>query len=172
MNYKDKYLKYKNKYLSLKQQIAGMEKSHSHLERFLSKDREMNNAYAEIERGCLKTSHWIWYVFPTPPYFRNGIEAGSPTNKEYALRSSVQVQDYINNEFLRNNYLSMLDLILHCFGQDKILRDIFSNDYIKVINSIKMFELESRNIDMELNEKCNMILTIINQETVDSIRYN
>ena len=42
-------------------------------------------ALAELEAGR-KTSHWSWYIFPTPPFVVNGRERGSGTNKHYALR--------------------------------------------------------------------------------------
>lgn len=42
-------------------------------------------ALNEIQSGKKKT-HWIWYMFPTPPYVVNGQEKGSATNQHYALR--------------------------------------------------------------------------------------
>ncbi len=54
--------------------------------RFVEEQRQVfAKALAEIKAGS-KDSHWMWYVFPTPPYVQDGVERGTRKNREYALR--------------------------------------------------------------------------------------
>ena len=54
--------------------------------RFIPKHKAMfASALSEIQDGSKRT-HWAWYIFPTAPYVKNGVEAGTDLNKEYALR--------------------------------------------------------------------------------------
>jgi uncharacterized protein (DUF1810 family) len=54
--------------------------------RFVEEQRKVfAKALAEINAGQ-KESCWMWFVIPTPPYARDGVELGSALNMQYALR--------------------------------------------------------------------------------------
>jgi len=54
--------------------------------RFLQEQKKVfPEALAQMHKGK-KSSHWVWYVIPTPPYVQDGVEQCTPKNMEYALR--------------------------------------------------------------------------------------
>lgn len=164
--YYNKYIIYKKKYLDLKKNIYGGMMGHlsTSISRFIdAQENEYEVAYKEIENDR-KKGHWIWYIFPTPPYYDEyGNEIGSNTNKQFAIRSIEELHNYINNTNLRNNYYNMLALVLEKLNNGIQFRNLFGRDHLKVKNSIKLFEYGSRGgIDNDLNTLCLEIMGILN----------
>eukprot|EP00439_Symbiodinium_sp_Y106_P082120 s8_g21.t1 len=80
------------------------------IRRFADQQRKHYATALQEVRDGQKRSHWMWYVFPTPPYVQNGAECGSPTNKFYAIRSDEEASAYLSFEedgiCLRKNYMA------------------------------------------------------------------
>jgi hypothetical protein len=58
-----------------------------HLRRFQAQHRSvLQRALTEIETHGRKSTHWMWYLCPTPPFVLGGKERGIKKNREYALR--------------------------------------------------------------------------------------
>eukprot|EP00808_Paulinella_micropora_P021479 g25924.t1 len=89
---------------------------HGLKDRFISKHKiYFSQALAEINAGR-KTSHWSWYIFPTPPFIVDGIEHGSSMNRYYALRTDQQIKAYlklpaVDGVNLRRNYIDIMTAV-------------------------------------------------------------
>ena len=69
------------------------------ISRFIEKQKIYHKkAYGELSNG-LKQSHWMWYIFPQII----GLGSSYETIK-YSLQDMVEIEEYINNEYLMNNY--------------------------------------------------------------------
>ena len=105
------------------------------INRFVKKQKEMYDiAYKEIKSGK-KKSHWMWFIFPQI----DGI-GSSPISKFYAIKDKSEVIEYFNNEYLKNNYLSICDVLLKLEVCNPV--DIFGYiDSLKLHSSLTLFYL-------------------------------
>jgi len=73
-----------------------------------------DRALTEIKSGK-KSTCWMWFVVPTPPYMVDGVERGSCLNRKFAVRSEEEARAFLKFEDggvrLRDNYLEMLRAI-------------------------------------------------------------
>eukprot|EP00929_Paragymnodinium_shiwhaense_P041778 TRINITY_DN21699_c0_g2_i1.p1 TRINITY_DN21699_c0_g2~~TRINITY_DN21699_c0_g2_i1.p1 ORF type:complete len:218 (+),score=17.44 TRINITY_DN21699_c0_g2_i1:65-718(+) len=149
------------------------------LHRYTDAQREsFKQALSEIEGGR-KTSHWIWYVVPTPPYMVNGIERGSQINQFYAVRSDEEGAAYLgfqaNGVHLGENYVQIMKAILAQLGAgvDGVTL-MGSLDAAKLHSSVTFFgrvASEARKTDSsapsvatEVADVCNAILSRLKRE--------
>ena len=151
--------------------------------RFVSQQRKVfSRALAEIQRGC-KSSHWMWFVIPTPPFVVGGEERGSMTNREYALRdhppnnlegfqAARAYLDFPEEEgvHLRSNLVLILSAIITQLDQGKsAVRLMGALDEPKLRSAAKLFESVSRpsagggTADEELNGTCRRLLALLNE---------
>lgn len=141
------------------------------LRRFTKKQKtHFQQALHEVQVGR-KKGHWIWYMIPTPPFLREGVELGSPRNQSFSLRSDGEVVAYLQFEShgvnLRNNYFEIMSAVRDQLRKGRSARSIFGEgDTSKVVNSATLFERVTREgvDDPELN----MILAEILQQIEES----
>ena len=98
----------------------------------------------------------MWFVIPSPPYFKNNIEHGSSTNRKYAIRSDQEGEAYLKYEAdgvdLRSNYFAILSAVCEHLVAGKAARSVIGGfDEPKLASSIIFFERITRNEDNELN---------------------
>jgi len=134
------------------------------LNRYASKQRRcFDQALTEINRGR-KTSCWMWYVIPTPPFVVKGVEMGSTTNKYYSIPSDEEAHAFLryaaDGVDLRHNYCLIMQAVFAqlCNGvQASVLMG--STDAPKLFSSAKYFEELTRNdIDKQVNAVCLSVL--------------
>ncbi|CAJ1403897.1 unnamed protein product [Effrenium voratum] len=112
-------------------------------------------ALQEIRNGR-KTSCWMWFVIPTPPYIVNGVEKGSSVNRKFAL-SDDEARAYLEFEAegvnLRQNYLDMMTAVLEQLKAGRTPVALMgSMDAPKLSSSVQLFERISNGADPELNK--------------------
>ena len=113
-------------------------------ERFVYQQRvHFKSALAEIQRGQ-KKGHWIWFILPTAPFLKGGVEHGSSTNRYYALRGDESIRAYLtfsdDDIDLRTNYLTLVRAVLKQLEGGSTLSYIFQHDTQKVISSLTLFQ--------------------------------
>jgi len=114
-------------------------------------------ALREIRTGR-KSSCWMWFVIPTPPYVVNGVEKGSCNNRRFALRSAEEARAYLEFEAdgvnLRSNYLEIMSAVRDQLRAGKqAIALMGSLDAPKLRSSAKLFEKVARETaDLELHE--------------------
>jgi len=126
-------------------------------------------ALREIKQGS-KSSCWMWFIFPTPPWIVNGLERGSFTNQEYSLRTDKQAEAYLEFEAdgvnLRKNYIEITIAARDHLKNGRTSRQLFGGvDSPKFLSSITYFEKISKQIeDTELNELCAEVVLLLKAE--------
>ena len=123
----------------------------------------ITDAYNELKRNKKKTLHYIWYVFPTPPY-----EGASKINKRFELKDDTDTISYITDQNLVKNYKIMISLVYIILNNlakqyrgvsgNDLLQNILDTDAAKFKSSIKHFKDKSKHIDPELNKMCEHII--------------
>jgi uncharacterized protein (DUF1810 family) len=87
---------------------------------------------SEIKNG-LKTSHWIWYIFPQPSGLGN-----SETSKKYAIKSKAEASDCLKHPVLGKRLVEISEAL--SIISDKTAYEIFgSPDDLKLHSSITLF---------------------------------
>ena len=144
------------------------------MERFVqTHQRTFATALAEIEAGH-KDTHWSWFIFATPPYYQEGVEAGSSINRYYAIRSPAEAQAFLllpetNGVSLRDNYLTIMKAITKQLQTSRDMRASQLVGYMdigKLQSSLEFFEQVSRTMeppDKELNQVCRKTLEIVHE---------
>lgn len=149
---------------------------HSLQERYVQPhSASFKQAVQEVERGQ-KTSHWSWFLAPTPPYIINGAEQGSPTNRHYALRTDDQARAYLQLGTqstptgavnLRENYLALMRAVTQQLQKSEgmtLVKLVGQLDDPKFRTSLRYFERISREIgDDEVNKLCKTALVAIDK---------
>jgi uncharacterized protein (DUF1810 family) len=109
------------------------------INRFVIKQQEMYEiAYEELKKGK-KRSHWMWFIFPQI----DGL-GSSPISKYYAIKNRDEVIEYFNNEYLKNNYLSLCEVLLKLDVCDPV--NVFGFvDSLKLHSSLTLFYLITNN---------------------------
>ncbi|CAE7742179.1 unnamed protein product [Symbiodinium pilosum] len=137
------------------------------IRRFADQQRKhFDTALQEVRNGQKKT-HWIWYIFPTPPYVRNGEESGSPTNKFYAIRSDEEASAFLSFDedgiCLRKNYVEMVQAVLQQLRMGTVALDLMGEaDEPKLRKSLQFFYgVAKQRKDRELQEACEEALLLM-----------
>lgn len=109
------------------------------LNRFLkAQEGSYSAALQEIEEG-LKTSHWIWYIFP-----QLAILGHSYNSKYYGLSGYDEAEAYLNHPILGERLRNITKVLLTHKGA--ALHDIFGYpDDIKVCSCMTLFDAVSPN---------------------------
>lgn len=77
------------------------------LNRFIEAQKEkFNTALVEIKNGY-KVGHWMWYIFPQ----LKGLGM-SDMAEYYGIDGIEEAQEYLNNNYLRNNLLRICSELL------------------------------------------------------------
>jgi len=94
------------------------------------------SALAEINSGG-KQSHWIWYIIPS---------CFNPTTdiaKKFAIsrKSTPNITDYLQDEYLRNNYIKIISAIYDKLNNNINITKIMGSDIdvLKLNDSLKRF---------------------------------
>ena len=107
------------------------------MERFIKAQKiYYNDALKELRNGK-KESHYMWFIFPQI----KGL--GSSFNAEYyGIKDLEEAREYWSNEYLRNNYLELCNVLLSL--DDNNARHIFGyTDGVKLKSSLTLFYLSS-----------------------------
>lgn len=72
-------------------------------------ETDHRKALKELGNGR-KSSCWSWWIFPTPPFIRNGQHVGSPTNWKYEIKDDDEGLAYLQFSNLRSNYVSVVSV--------------------------------------------------------------
>ncbi|MBE6143464.1 MAG: DUF1810 domain-containing protein [Erysipelotrichaceae bacterium] len=107
------------------------------MERFIKAQKiYYNDALKELRNGK-KESHYMWFIFPQI----RGL--GSSFNAEYyGIKDLEEAREYWSNEYLRNNYLELCNVLLSL--DDNNARHIFGyTDGVKLKSSLTLFYLSS-----------------------------
>lgn len=107
------------------------------IERFINAQKNDHNdfeeALLEVKQGY-KRSHWMWYIFPQI----HGL-GKSQTAKYYEINNIDEVRDYLKNEYLYNNLVTICEELLKLETNDPI--EIFGEiDAMKLKSSMTLFE--------------------------------
>jgi uncharacterized protein (DUF1810 family) len=151
--------------------------------RYVVKQRQLySRALSEIRAGS-KTSCWMWYVIPTPPFVVGGVERGSGTNRAFALRDKPPkdhegfqaARAYLDfpeegGVSLRGNLVEILDAILEQLEGGRCPVQLMGSlDEPKLRSAAKLFECVSRpacgggDADVEVNTVCRRLLMLLNE---------
>eukprot|EP00435_Cladocopium_sp_Y103_P004564 s44_g1.t1 len=138
------------------------------LRRFSDRQRTSYGMALEEMRAGKKKSHWIWFVFPTPPYVENGVERGSPKNQFFAIRSYEEALAFLNFQEdgvnLRKNYLEILEVLQEQLKLGMKLWTLVGEDENKIRSSVKFFlEVAKQSSDNQLQLSCEETLHLIDR---------
>ena len=109
------------------------------MERFIEKQKMYHSiAVKELSQGK-KQSHWIWFIFPQ----LKGL--GSSYNANYyGLSDANEAKKYWENDYLRNNYLQLCNILLNL--EEVNVSNIFDfPDDLKLKSSLTLFYLVTNN---------------------------
>ena len=109
------------------------------MERFIEKQKIYHSiAVKELSQGK-KQSHWIWFIFPQ----LKGL--GSSYNANYyGLSDANEAKKYWENDYLRNNYLQLCNILLNL--EEVNVSNIFDfPDDLKLKSSLTLFYLVTNN---------------------------
>ena len=109
------------------------------MERFIEKQKIYHSiAVKELSQG-LKQTHWMWFVFPQ----LKGL--GSSYNANYyGLADAEEAKIYWGNDYLRNNYLQLCNILLNL--EEVNVSNIFDfPDDLKLKSSLTLFYLVTNN---------------------------
>lgn len=111
----------------------------NNIDRFIKQQKYYYEiAYKEIRKGR-KESHWMWFIFPQI----KGL-GRSEMSKYYAIKDIDEAKEYFNNEYLKNNYLNLCELLLKLKTNNA--EDIFGyTDSRKLHSSLTLFYIVSKN---------------------------
>ena len=107
------------------------------MERFIKAHKiYYKDALKELRNGK-KESHYMWFIFPQI----RGL--GSSFNAEYyGIKDLEEARKYWSNEYLRNNYLELCNVLLSL--EENNSRHIFGyTDGVKFKSSLTLFYLAS-----------------------------
>lgn len=132
------------------------------LRRFADRQRTTyRTALKELQAGQ-KKSHWMWFIFPTPPHVENGVECGSPKNQFFAIRSDEEALAFLNFEEdgvkLRENYLEITRVVLQKVKSGISLEALFGDDEKKFRSSLELFLRVAQRGDQEVQGVCKEVL--------------
>ena len=108
------------------------------MEKFVSQQKIYHSvAVKELSQGK-KQSHWIWFIFPQI----KGLGSSYYANY-YALNNAQEVLEYWQNDYLRNNYLELCNILLNL--PETNASNIFDfPDDLKLKSSLTLFYLVTK----------------------------
>ena len=118
------------------------EKKMYDLKRFIkAQEGAFEIALSEVKSG-VKCSHWMWYIFPQI----RGL-GYSYTSYKYGIEDINEAKEYMKNDYLKNNLLSICGALLELETSDA--RAVFGfPDDIKLKSSMTLFEIASPEYDV------------------------
>lgn len=119
-----------------------------------------HKALTELRNG-LKTSHWMWFIFPQ-------LKALSKSKSAlfYGIEDLVEAEAYLQNDLLRTRLLLCTDIVLHLQG--KQAEDIFGKaDAIKLKSSMTLF-----NYVLPTGNSCERVLNKYFNGATDNLTLN
>ena len=139
------------------------------LSRFVTQHQSYYNcALKELMAGH-KSSCWSWYLLPTPPFIRNGVEAGSGTNRMYALRTDDEARAYLTFRHpdvdLRKNYHDMMVVVAEQLTKGVSPTRLMGIDVSRLKASVAYFESLARGGDDELHAICCKVMERLEMST-------
>mmetsp|Transcript_80986 Transcript_80986/g.241324 ORF Transcript_80986/g.241324 Transcript_80986/m.241324 type:complete len:183 (-) Transcript_80986:90-638(-) len=139
--------------------------------------QDFAKALREIKNGR-KRSCWSWYIFPAAPYVVDGVERGSGTNQQYALRNKppdslrgdeaarAYLEFQSDGVNLRECYLEMMTAVAEQLESGISGVDLVGFlDDPKLRSSLRLFESVSRDghDDEEVHRVCMRALQALNE---------
>lgn len=105
------------------------------LTRFVkAQQQDFLDALREIRQGK-KRSHWMWYIFPQ----LTGL-GRSPVAEYYAIKNLEEAKEYLKDDYLRENLLSISNALLGAKSGNAA--EIFGfPDYLKLHSSMTLFSI-------------------------------
>ena len=101
-------------------------------------EKYIKQVKSELKNGR-KESHWMWFIFPQI----KGL-GRSEMSRYYAIKDLDEAKEYFENDYLKNNYLELCELLLKL--EDKSSKEIFGYiDSNKLQSSLTLFYLVSKN---------------------------
>ena len=142
-------------------ETRGLSDPHN-LGRFVAKHDEYFSQAMEELRSGHKSSCWSWYLLPTPPFIKNGVEVGSGTNRKYALRTDEEAKEYLAFEHptvsLRTNYLEMMRVVALQLGEGVSPTKLMGIDVPRLKASAAYLERMARQDDPEMCAACAVVM--------------
>ena len=132
------------------------------MQRFISR-QETDHATALRElRAGHKASCWSWWIMPTPPFIKNGVEVGSGLNAQYAIRSDAEALAYLRAGSLRQNYLDIMAAVATQLEAGTTPMRLLGIDVPRCEASVNFFKAiahPDKADDTELAAVCDRVLT-------------
>lgn len=132
------------------------------LARFVTQHQSHYEGALKELRAGHKSSCWSWYLLPTPPFIRNGVEVGSGINRMYALRTEAEAHAYLTfrhpNVDLRKNYHDMMVVVAEQLTKGVSPTRLMGIDVPRLKASVAYFESLARGCDAELHAVCCMVM--------------
>lgn len=103
------------------------------LDRFVEAQKlNYQTALEEVKNEC-KITHWMWYIFPQI----DGLGM-SEMSRYYSIKFREEIEEYMGNDYLRNNLLEISETLLTLQTNNAILIFDFV-DSIKLRSSMTLF---------------------------------
>jgi len=141
-------------------------------ERFVARQREDHaRALRELTAGQ-KAGCWSWWIFPTPPFLKNGVPVGSGTNRLYELKNDAEGLAYLAYGQLRDNYLAIVDAMNQSLADGVEPHRLLGIDVPRAEASAKYFShlAELGDGDEELGAACQRALALLRPSTGEAAR--
>ncbi len=116
------------------------------LERFKEAQASEQSGYATAlaeMRAGVKTSHWIWYVFP-----QLAVLGRSPTAKFYGLRDLAEACEYLRDPVLAERLREVTEVVAKQLEADVKLERLMGSttDCAKLSSCMTLFERTAREV--------------------------
>ena len=151
-----------DKFLVPARAVASASDDPHNLNRFVSKQQADHARALKELRAGQKAGCWSWWIFPTPPFVRNGVRVGSGTNRVYELEDDREGFAYLAFGNLRANYLSIVSTMNSSLEGGVEPRRLLGIDVPRAEASAKYFEHLAREADdEELGDACRRALELL-----------
>ena len=109
------------------------------LQRFVSKQNEDHTrALKELQNGR-KAGCWSWWIFPTPPFIRDGRRVGSGLNLVYEIKDDAEGLAYLAHPSLRTNYLEIVGAMSSSLEAGVTPTRLLGIDVPRAMSSVRYF---------------------------------
>ena len=99
-------------------------------------------ALNELKNGS-KESHWMWFIFPQILGLGN-----SEMSIYYAIKDIKELEEYISDDYLMNNYLELCNILLTLKTNNP--EEVFGYiDAMKLNSSLTLFYVVSENLTIK-----------------------
>mmetsp|Transcript_7225 Transcript_7225/g.18997 ORF Transcript_7225/g.18997 Transcript_7225/m.18997 type:complete len:273 (-) Transcript_7225:339-1157(-) len=136
------------------------------LGRFVEKQRTYHSCAVQELRAGHKASCWSWWILPTPPFMRNGVDVGSGFNKVFAISNDAEGCAYLRSKYLRDNYVEVLGATSDALAKGITPRRLMGIDVPRLEASARYFHHLSglcSPADDELRALCSRTLQLMNE---------